>query len=260
MTNSNTKKIVTLSMLCALAYTVMFVFKASPPLVAMPPLKFDPKDIILILGGFLYGPLSALAMSVIVSFLEMLSVSGTGWWGCLANILSSAAFVCTASLIYHKRKTLAGAIIGLTVGVITVTAVMTLWNYLVVPIYMGWPRAAVVPLLVPVFIPFNLFKSGLNAVLTIMLFKPLVTALYRAELIEPAIIGTRSTKAKWIFVALGTIMVVVVFSLNFASHFFSAFSDKCKDDCKDDCCIVEEQEQEQDESDESTQDTENQST
>jgi riboflavin transporter FmnP len=201
MTNTKTKQLVTLAMLCAMAYVVMFLFKASPPLIPAPPLKFDPKDVIILFGGFIYGPLSALAISVIVSILEMLSVSGTGWWGCLANIISSCSFVCVASLIYHKRKTLTGAIVGLSVGVVFMVGVMTLWNYAVVPIYMGWPRAAVVPLLVPVFIPFNLFKGTTNALITILMFKPLVTTLYMAGLIEPAIIGTRSTKAKWIFIA-----------------------------------------------------------
>jgi riboflavin transporter FmnP len=212
MNNSKTKKIVTLSMLCAVAYTVMFVFKATPPLIPTPPLKFDPKDVIIILGGFLYGPLSALAISVIVSFLEMLSVSATGWWGMLMNIISSTAFVIPASIIYHRRKTLGGAILGLTVGVIVVTGTMTLWNWLVVPIYMGWPREAVVPLLLPVFVPFNLFKAGLNSVITILLFKPLVIALHKSDLIEPAIIGTRSNKPKWIFIAAAAYVVLVVFT------------------------------------------------
>jgi riboflavin transporter FmnP len=244
MTNKqfNTKKIVTLAMLCAMAYTVMFVFKGTPPLTAVPPLKFDPKDVVLLFGGFLYGPLSALAMSVIVSFLEMLSVSATGWWGLLMNIVSSAAFVCTASFVYQKRKTLGGAIVGLTLGVIVVTASMTLWNYLVVPIYTGWPRAAVVPLLLPVFVPFNLFKAGLNAVLAVLLFKPIATALYRAELIPAPIVGTRSTKAKWIFVVIGTAMVVTVFTLNFAVHFWNGLfpDDECAPDCSEECCYSEE--------------------
>jgi riboflavin transporter FmnP len=210
MTNSKTKKVVTLAMLCAIAYTVMFVFKATPPLVPFPPLKFDPKDVIILLGGFLYGPLSALGMSVIVSVLEMISVSATGWVGCIQNIVSTAAFVVPASIVYSKRKTLGGAIIGLTVGVISVTAVMTLFNYLMVPIFMATPERSVAEwrettkgLLIPVFMPFNLFKYTLNAVLMMLIFKPIVTALHKAELIEPAIVGTRSAASKWIFIIVG---------------------------------------------------------
>jgi riboflavin transporter FmnP len=217
-----TSRLITLAMLCAMAYTVMFVFKSTPPLTVVPPLKFDPKDVVIMLGGFLFGPLSALMIITVVSFLEMLSASTTGWWGFLMNIVSSASFVCTASLIYRKRRTMVGAIVGLTVGVITVTGMMSLWNYLIVPIYTGWPRSAVVPLLLPVFVPFNLFKSGLNAALIVLLFKPLATALRKAELIEPGIVGKRTPAeklAKWIFITLSVIMVTVVFIISFLPRF-----------------------------------------
>ena len=61
---------------------------------------------------------------------------------------------------------------------------MTLWNYLIAPIYMGYPREAIVDLLIPAFIPFNLIKGGLNAAITMLLYKPVVTALRRSNLIE----------------------------------------------------------------------------
>ena len=46
-------------------------------------------------------------------------------------------------------------------------------------IYMGYPREAVADLLLPVFLPFNLLKGGLNAALTFLLYKPVVTVLRR---------------------------------------------------------------------------------
>ena len=61
---------------------------------------------------------------------------------------------------------------------------MTLWNYLIAPIYMGYPREAIVELLIPAFLPFNLIKGGLNAAITMLLYKPAVTALRRSNLIE----------------------------------------------------------------------------
>ena len=61
---------------------------------------------------------------------------------------------------------------------------MTLWNYLIAPIYMGYPREAIVELLIPAFIPFNLIKGGLNTAITMLLYKPVVTALRRSNLIE----------------------------------------------------------------------------
>ena len=51
------------------------------------------------------------------------------------------------------------------------------------PIYQGLPREAVAAMLVPVFLPFNLVKGGMNMATTLLLYKPVVTALRRANLI-----------------------------------------------------------------------------
>ena len=39
-------------------------------------------------------------------------------------------------------------------------------------------------MLLPVFLPFNLIKGGINGVLILLLYKPLVTALRRAHVLE----------------------------------------------------------------------------
>ena len=44
---------------------------------------------------------------------------------------------------------------------------MMFWNYLIAPIYMGYPREAIVELLLPVFLPFNLVKGGLDTAITL---------------------------------------------------------------------------------------------
>jgi riboflavin transporter FmnP len=149
----------------------------------------------------------------------MITVSPEGPFGLLMNVVSTLAFVLPPCIVYRKHKTLVGAIVGLCIGIITVTAVMAGFNYLIVPIYRGFPRAAVVPMLLPVFVPFNLFKATANTVLTVILFKPLVTALRKAKLIEqslhsPEVSKTApSTILKWGFVVAGLIIAVVVFLL-----------------------------------------------
>jgi hypothetical protein len=40
-------------------------------------------------------------------------------------------------------------------------------------------------MLLPIFLPFNLLKGALNAAVTLLLYKPLVTALRRARFIAP---------------------------------------------------------------------------
>ena len=149
-------------------------------------LKYDPKDIIITLGGLIWGPSTSCLVSVIVSFIEMLTISDTGIWGLIMNIVSTCSFACTAAYIYKKRRTLSGAVIGLLAGSISMVVIIMLWNYWVVPIYMGYPREAVAELLIPAFLPFNILKAGLNAGFTFLLYKPVTTALRKAGYIPSA--------------------------------------------------------------------------
>ena len=177
---TRTRTLTLLAMFSAVAFVVMTVGRV--PLVMW--LKYDPKDVIITFAGLLFGPLSSLAVSLAVSLIEMVSVSDTGILGCVMNVLSTCSFACTAAFVYSRRRTLGGAVLGLVSGVLLMTAAMLLWNYLLTPLYMNQPREQVAALLVPVFLPFNLFKGSLNAALTLLLYKPLVQGLRRAKLIE----------------------------------------------------------------------------
>ena len=176
----NTKQLAMIGMLCALAFIVVALIRI--PVVSF--LKYEPKDVIVAIGGFMFGPLASFAISAIVSLVEMVTISDTGIIGCVMNLLSTCAFACTAAVVYKKRRTLSGAVLGLGIGIVAMTAIMLLWNYLITPIYMGYPRAAVAEMLVPVFLPFNLLKGFLNAAITLLVYKPVVTALRRAHLLE----------------------------------------------------------------------------
>ena len=175
-----TKKLTTVGMLCALAYAAVIVGRV--PVVLF--LKYDPKDVIIVIGGFIFGPLTSLTVTIIVSVVQMFTISGTGILGCIMNIISSCSFACTAALIYKRKHMLSGALLGLFGGWGCQVVVMMLWNYLLAPIYMGYPREAVAELLIPAFLPFNLIKGGLNAAITMLLYKPVVTALRRSNLVE----------------------------------------------------------------------------
>lgn len=178
--NSKTKKLTMTGMLCALAYVMTAVGRI--PIVLF--LKYDPKDVIIAIGGLIFGPLTSFTIAVIVAFTEMFTISDNGILGFLMNIISSCAFACTAAFIYSKSRKLSGAVGGLFCGWGCQIVVMMIWNYLITPIYMGYPREAVAELLIPAFLPFNLIKGGLNAAITMLLYKPVVTALRRSNLIE----------------------------------------------------------------------------
>ena len=77
MKNSRTKNLTTEGMLCALAYIAVAVGRI--PVVLF--LKYDPKDVVIVIGGLIFGPLTSLAMAVIVSVVEMVTISSTGVWG-----------------------------------------------------------------------------------------------------------------------------------------------------------------------------------
>ena len=177
----DTKKLAVLAMLTALAYVVMWISKILPSVNDF--LDFDFKHVVICIGGFIYGPVSAGLITVVVCFIEMITISGTGPWGCLMNIIGTASFCCTACYVYKKNHTMKGAVIGLSLGVIVMTALMLLWNYLVTPIYQGMPRSAIADMLVPVFLPFNLVKGGMNMAATLLLYKPIVSALRHAKLV-----------------------------------------------------------------------------
>jgi riboflavin transporter FmnP len=169
-------------MLCALAYVVM-VFGRIPVLTVPPYLKYDPKDVIIVIGGFLYGPLAAFYITFVVAFFEMVTVSETAWIGATMNLVSSCAFACTAALIYKHQRSMKGAVMGLVAGWLSATAVMLLWNYLLTPIFLGYPRDVVAQMLIPVFLPFNLLKGGMNAAVTMLVYKPVRVALHRSRLL-----------------------------------------------------------------------------
>ena len=179
MKDERTKKLVTMAMLAALSYLLMVFVRI--PMISF--LKYEPKDVIIALGGFIFGPTEAFLISLAVSIVEMFTVSDTGWIGAVMNLVSTCSFACTAAIIYKKNRTQKSAVIGLGVGIITMIIVMMLWNYLLTPIYMGYPREAVAAMLPTVFFPFNLIKGLLNAVILILIYKPVVRGLRKARLV-----------------------------------------------------------------------------
>ena len=176
--NSKTARLTTAAMRCAVAYIAMALIRI--PVVLF--LKYEPKDVIIAIGGFLMGPFVSLTISTAVALVEMVTVSDTGPIGCVMNILSSCSFACTAALIYKRKRTMGSAAAGLAAGCLLMTAVMLLWNYLITPLYMGYPRQAVAELLLPAFLPFNFLKGGLNTALTLLLYKPVTAGLRRMRM------------------------------------------------------------------------------
>ena len=210
---TNTKKLTAASLLCAFAYIVMLISKVIPEVAGF--LQLDLKDVVIVSGGFILGPASALIISFVVSLLELLTVSNTGIIGMIMNLVSTAAFCCTAAIIYKHFRTVKGAVASLVFGTIALTAVMLLWNYYITPLYMKVPRDVVISMLIPVFLPFNLIKGLINSSLTLLLYKPLVKSLSKAHLINSYTASKGSTTISPLpVIGIVVLIICIPFLLN----------------------------------------------
>ena len=203
------KKLVLLAMLAAMAYVIVSLVRI--PVVLF--LKYEPKDVVITIGGFLLGPMAAFVTSLVVSLLEMVTISETGPIGCLMNLISTCAFSCTAAFIYKRKPTLSGAVSGLAVGGVFMVILMLLWNWLITPLYMGVERSVVEGMLLPAFLPFNTLKAGLNSALVLLLYKPLVTGLRKTGLVETGSSQSGNSKASIYLLGAGLLVTCIVLLL-----------------------------------------------
>lgn len=210
-TKENLTKIVSMGMLAALAVAAD-VFLRIPGIGGF--LTYEPKDVILTIGGFIFGPIAGIGMSLLVCLIELVTVSNTGFIGLLMNFLSSAFFVGVSALIYRRKMTLGRAVAGLVAGAFSMLAIMLLWNYIITPVYMHIPREEVLKLFVPLLIPFNLLKAFLNAALTLFLYKGVVTALRKSRLIpERESNDSANKKANTVLIVLVSAVLAVTLTL-----------------------------------------------
>lgn len=208
------RRMCAMAMLCALAFLAVALIRI--PVVAF--LKYEPKDVLLVIGGFLFGPVYGGLMCLVVSLVEMVTISDTGIIGFIMNLLSSGLFVCVAAEFYRRRRTLKNALLGLVAGALSMTAGMLLWNYLITPLYMNVTRATVAGMLWTVFLPFNLLKGLLNGALAMILYKGVAGALRAAHLFPPAKTDNSPSQKLpilWLgaaFVAVTLVVVILVWS------------------------------------------------
>ena len=194
-------KLIVLALFTALAYVSLFVCHFRVEF-----LSFEPKDAIIVLSAFMYGPLAGVEVAVVTAVIEMFTISSTGLYGLVMNIASSCVFSAVAGLIYKYKKTITGAVIGLLAAIISMTAVMIVANIVITPFYMGAPRQAVIDLIIPLLLPFNIVKGIFSASLAMILYKPFVTAL-RATGVVPTGYGSYKPGKKSIAVTIISIAV-----------------------------------------------------
>lgn len=201
---SNVKTLTSLAMFAALAYVLMVVGRF--PIVLF--LKYDPKDFVLVICSFMFGIIPATIVTVIVSIIEMYTVSGTGFIGLIMNVVATLAFLIPASYSFHKSKSVKNVVIGLIASTFLMTAVMLLWNWVLTPFFMHVPRAEVVKHLVPAFLPFNLIKGFLNSALVAIFYNRILKI--KSNVLEQHIEPQEHALRNSLIAAVGLIVLALI--------------------------------------------------
>ena len=183
ITKLETRKLTTLAILAALSVVLVFLIHF-PIFPQAPYLEYDPADIPILIATFAFGPLAGIAVTAVAAVTQGLTVSAQGGiYGIIMHIISTGTYVLVAGFLYRFKRSHAGAAISLVCGVLASAVVMVAANLIITPIYTGAPVEFVKGLLLPVIIPFNLLKSGVNGALTMMLYKSARLALDKSRLL-----------------------------------------------------------------------------
>ena len=156
------------------AISVVLVYFVRIPLIpAATFLVYDMADVPILLGTLMLGIVPGLLILLVVSLIQAFLLSTDGWVGLLMHLVATGTLVVVVGLFHYQRHTWTKTIIGMVCGTLAMTAVMTAMNILITPWYQGYPLKVVIDLLIPVFIPFNLLKGGINSLLTVLLLRAL---------------------------------------------------------------------------------------
>ena len=167
---------------------VLMMLEFSVPLVPGF-LKFDISDFPALLTAFAIGPWAGVAVCLLKNLLHLFFTSTMGV-GELANFIISATFAFVAGVIYARKHTKAGAVIGSLVGAIAAALVCVPVNYFITyPFYakVMIPMEAIIGMYQTILpsvdglieallifnLPFTFAKGAVCILLTFLVYKPL---------------------------------------------------------------------------------------
>lgn len=169
-TNTNkwdARQLVTMALMCAIGVLLSFV--EFPLLPGVTWLKYDASAMPAMVCGFAFGPAAGLAVGVVGAVIHGILMADFS--GAVMNILVVAGFILPAALVYRRSRTFKSGVVGLVLSAITATVMAILGNLVITPMWLGVPLDAVVAMILPILTPFNLIKAGINAVLTLIVYK-----------------------------------------------------------------------------------------
>ena len=163
----DTRQLVTMALMCAIAALLSFVLLPLIPGVTF--LTYDPSLMPAMVCGFAFGPGAGIAVGAIAAVIHGLILGE--WVGSLMNIVATLCFVWPAAAIYRRKRTFKSGIIGLLVGVLAATAGAVVSNLTIGVAFWYGSVDVILPMLLPAILPFNLVKGIVNAILTLIVYK-----------------------------------------------------------------------------------------
>ena len=163
----DTRQLVTMALMCAIAALLSFVQLPLSPGVTF--LTYDPSLMPAMVCGFAFGPGAGIAVGAIAAVIHGLILGE--WVGSLMNIVATLCFVWPAAAIYRRKRTFKSGIIGLLVGVLAATAGAVVSNLTIGVAFWYGSVDVILPMLLPAILPFNLVKGIVNAILTLIVYK-----------------------------------------------------------------------------------------
>ena len=162
-----TRQLVTMALLCAIGVLLSFI--EFPLIPGVTWLKYDASAMPAMVCGFAFGAGGGLAVGIAGAIIHGILMADFS--GAVMNILVVIGFVVPAALVYQHGRTLPRAIIGLIASVVCAVIMAIVGNLVITPAYLGAPMDAVIAMILPILVPFNLAKGIINAVLTLAVYK-----------------------------------------------------------------------------------------
>jgi len=142
-----------------------------PLIPQLPHMKYDIGPVFILIGSLIFGPLSAIELSLGYVFIVFFIGGKTGIYGAIMNFLSTCSYCFFVSLTYTYIHTYKGAILALFTGIIIATLIMIPANLIITPIYLKIPATVIMKTVLPYIVIFNLIKTTLNSIITFFIYK-----------------------------------------------------------------------------------------
>lgn len=176
-----TKNLVLMALFIAISIVLVYLIHF-PLFPAAPYLEYDPADIPILIGSFAFGPIAGIILTIVASAIQALTVSAAnGVYGFIMHAIATSTLVIVASVIYRVKHTRVGAIIGLVSGTLAMGVIMMVANHFVTPLFLMVPSSVVDPTLLPIVLPFNLIKAGVNSIITFLVYKAISKYIVHGE-------------------------------------------------------------------------------